>query len=481
MNIAIIRRIVFASLFVSALVLVSCDWFESGGGGSSDEIDWDGGGGSVPQDDGLPDAYEVSGETYYGMDLYGMGARADQVDLFVHVLTMDDVSDDGMKLQKAALDKVVDAFLEVGVHVHFDVGPVNCLYDGDSLVADFSDYNLGSGVATHVVAEYDSSTKPGISLSSTTNSGDDSQFLFVDELREGNTYFETDEGLGIDDTGSENRNYAFYLLAFGGSQEEDGSGGSSGLAWVGGRDFLVALGGWDFSFTPTTAQSNMGITEDSLKNYVANKQASTIMHEFGHNLGLLHGGDESLNYKPNYYSIMNYLYQMEGLPSIGNREGDRYYYERMWDAYGSGEDYSSWLSLMNTSNFNGYSYSLEYDFNNGPFSDSFSMNYSHGYGGPKKETNIYESTGLRQSGSGSVDFNGSGSISDGITENINPSYDSTYDTHYDHDDWANLEYYYAKYTGGGRSLVDSETVLEVAEEYDMPMNFLAELEYRDAE
>lgn len=37
------------------------------------------------------------------------------------------------------------------------------------------------------------------------------------------------------------------------------------------------------------------------------------MHELGHNLGLAHGGDEDVNDKPNYWSVMNYLYQLKGL------------------------------------------------------------------------------------------------------------------------------------------------------------------------
>jgi hypothetical protein len=33
------------------------------------------------------------------------------------------------------------------------------------------------------------------------------------------------------------------------------------------------------------------------------------MHELGHNLGLHHGGKDKINYKPNYLSIMNYMFQ----------------------------------------------------------------------------------------------------------------------------------------------------------------------------
>jgi hypothetical protein len=41
------------------------------------------------------------------------------------------------------------------------------------------------------------------------------------------------------------------------------------------------------------------------------------MHEFGHNLGLQHGGNEGRNYKPNYLSIMSYRYQVVGLYKSG--------------------------------------------------------------------------------------------------------------------------------------------------------------------
>lgn len=36
--------------------------------------------------------------------------------------------------------------------------------------------------------------------------------------------------------------------------------------------------------------------------------SADLMHELGHNLGLLHGGDESTNLKPSYDSVMNYRY-----------------------------------------------------------------------------------------------------------------------------------------------------------------------------
>ncbi len=44
------------------------------------------------------------------------------------------------------------------------------------------------------------------------------------------------------------------------------------------------------------------------------------MHELGHNLGLLHGGNEPTLNKPNYLSVMNYTFQLTGLiPWAGNQ------------------------------------------------------------------------------------------------------------------------------------------------------------------
>jgi hypothetical protein len=80
---------------------------------------------------------------------------------------------------------------------------------------------------------------------------------------------------------------------------------TSGIADPPGGDILVTLGRWD-DFTGTEYM-----------------QASSFFHEAGHNTGLRHGGipaplaDGSLafqpNCKPNYLSVMNYLFQVQGL------------------------------------------------------------------------------------------------------------------------------------------------------------------------
>lgn len=75
---------------------------------------------------------------------------------------------------------------------------------------------------------------------------------------------------------------------------------TSGIADSGGGDALVTLGLWDDQTgTPFV-------------------QGATLMHELGHTFGLRHGGVTptgtlDANCKPNYQSVMNYLFQVRGL------------------------------------------------------------------------------------------------------------------------------------------------------------------------
>ncbi|MEK7690596.1 MAG: hypothetical protein AAB425_06220 [Bdellovibrionota bacterium] len=70
--------------------------------------------------------------------------------------------------------------------------------------------------------------------------------------------------------------------------------GTTGIAAVGGRDLIVSLG--------QLVDFGLEIMPDVIN-------AGTLMHELGHNFGLLHGGGDHVNEKPNYLSVMNYTYQ----------------------------------------------------------------------------------------------------------------------------------------------------------------------------
>lgn len=49
--------------------------------------------------------------------------------------------------------------------------------------------------------------------------------------------------------------------------------------------------------------------------------ARSIMHELGHCLGLRHGGCDNVNFKPNYFSVMNYMHALE-MPNWGQQWND---------------------------------------------------------------------------------------------------------------------------------------------------------------
>jgi uncharacterized repeat protein (TIGR01451 family) len=90
------------------------------------------------------------------------------------------------------------------------------------------------------------------------------------------------------------RRFAFHYSLF--THQQVSTSTSSGCGEFPGNDFQVSMGG--FTGSVGTIQ----------------QQAGTLMHEFGHNLNLGHGGGNSVNFKPNYLSIMSYRYQLSGIP-----------------------------------------------------------------------------------------------------------------------------------------------------------------------
>src|SRR3954453_6648568 len=97
---------------------------------------------------------------------------------------------------------------------------------------------------------------------------------------------------------------AFHYAIFAHDQPGNFSG-SSGVAERPGMDFLVTLGAPGYAIDPVT---NHAVGTRS-------QQAATFMHELGHNLDLGHGGGDDTNCKPNYFSVMNYLFQFPSLVS----------------------------------------------------------------------------------------------------------------------------------------------------------------------
>ncbi|MBI3448977.1 MAG: thrombospondin type 3 repeat-containing protein [Acidobacteria bacterium] len=93
---------------------------------------------------------------------------------------------------------------------------------------------------------------------------------------------------------------------------------SSGVAELPGNDLIVTMGGWDFSdlsFFAGGVPSDCYAGEQGAACARRQADAATFMHEFGHTLGLHHGGGDDINCKPNYVSVMSYAFQFRNMLS----------------------------------------------------------------------------------------------------------------------------------------------------------------------
>ena len=234
--------------------------------------------------DGLLNSWESRGLTLSDgryLNLPAMGARWDHVDLFVEVDHMKG-GDHSHEFKQDAMEQVIAAFGNApvgnpdgttGINIHIDAGP-------DSIMDKPTLTKWGQHSAANSIAE----TKPLQQLGN----------WVVDKTTGKEIYDWADfEELKSDNFDKELRGKVFHYTIFAHSQGTHPSW--SGVAQIPGSNFIVSLGGGNW-------------TETSIE------QAGTFTHEFGHNLGLHHGGGPGLaNWKPNYLSVMNYLYQVTGL------------------------------------------------------------------------------------------------------------------------------------------------------------------------
>jgi len=358
-------------------------------------------------EDGIPDCAEQSGYEFNGIPVYEYGARQGVKDIFIEIDYMQSV-DQGIIPQRESLQKVVDSFAAQNIAIHFDVGN---LYHPSAEISP-EDFDLGGGNELPY-------TK-GLSLGTNSDS------------RASATDFRASD---MDDS----RKSIFYYMVFGNSQRENGASGSSGRAYINGNISIITIGSW-----------GLNRSSDSLTNKLINYQAGTIMHEFGHNLGLLHGGDEGRNYKPNYLSVMNYRYQLKGLPTIGDDEGDRYlaYHYNNNSSCGS----NTWRNITNNA----------YDDHN-----NFIIDYSHGVSIAIDEAAINEAAGFGHSGSNAIDFNCNGNNSETLND-FDINNDNRISLITDSNDWNDLNIVFYTTLNNGANPSKSSMINTVISNCEVP-------------
>mgnify|MGYP002619554268 CR=1 FL=1 len=392
--------------------------------------------------DGIPDCSEKVGAYHFGMPLHYWGARVDQTDVFVEVRHMADqpnVSRPWMQPWPQALDKVRQVFADHGVAVHFDVGD---LYEqpGHPGWVDGEDW---SGVFNL--------------------NGDDHQVDYagnvpwVTPAAQCQTEGPCANGTGWDTWTNDNfltnyvsmmmpgRERSFYYVLFARRADD----GGSGKAHRGGGNAIITLGqSPSFAIQATTNPRNLPADAQEQRNKIINYQASVLMHEMGHMFGLGEGGDTQLEAKPNYFSVMSYVYMFTGLPQNTHDLQQRYANYRS-------QHLSGWpLHLDECPTI--YLSQLE----NGPLGDpeQFHIGYSNGTASLLWEANLVEQAGIDSTPwgpSGPLDFNCNGATNDLLgpfhitgrgwytDEKVcGESVHRDDDRVTDHDDWGKLRLYH---------------------------------------
>jgi hypothetical protein len=240
------------------------------------------------------------------VDLYNMGARNGQKDIFVEIDWLRDGDKHEHKPKLLALSAVAATFANRGIVLHFDVGNNNYQGSGGFIVP--APYAKGGDVVE------ESSLVCSPSNVRTCTFPDPPNNYSVMGWKIG--FRAIKEGfpvLNLSPRFERNRKDIFHYALFGhalGIPFDPHTGvpkSVSGVADRPGGDFMVTLGLW---------RSDIA-TNDQVGSDLA--QAGTIMHELGHNLGLSHAGvNRTPTCMSNYPSIMNYLYQARGLTGTIN-------------------------------------------------------------------------------------------------------------------------------------------------------------------
>lgn len=247
--------------------------------------------------DGLPDAWETTGVDYNhdgvpDLDLKALGASPNHKDLYIQMDWMVKPPSciwlicwggRSFKPSDAAISDVRAAFAaapvtnpdgSTGITAHIDAGP-------DSVMNPATGEKWGSRSQAHQVPFKEV-------LGSTDSNG--YNWTDFDAIKAGNL--------------SPERANTFHFVLFAdmyqGTTSNNCPSGrcSSGISrGVPASDTIVTDGdpSWGAGFSRI-------------------QERGTAMHELGHNLSLRHGGGDDTNYKPDYLSVMNYLYQLKGLP-----------------------------------------------------------------------------------------------------------------------------------------------------------------------
>ena len=225
--------------------------------------------------DGLSDSVEINGYDADGdgrpeVDYKKMGANPYHKDVFVEMDYMP-----GELASEEELDRIVQSFADLNVTNPDGRAGVNLHLDAGS--ARSAKYNLGGG----------NQVPHQVLTNNMKSSGE------LANIRARNF-----------DSARYNSGFDYMIWGDYYVDNETGNRISSGVGLVGSPGFMVTVGKTHWE----------GANSDI--------RVGTFIHELGHNLNLKHGGTDDFNGKPQYYSVMNYNYQLTGIPKA---DGTKYF------------------------------------------------------------------------------------------------------------------------------------------------------------
>ena len=366
--------------------------------------------------DGLLDHWETSGIDFNGdggtdLPLQLMGAKANHKDLFAEIDWMEAGSGHSHRPADGALRNIEVAFDTVptipngdgltGVKLHLipseGLPEFTLLSFHDRLPGpgnDFDDVKFGDPVKL---------CTPGAA----TTGAHEGHFGTLEDRKGPNC---------INVLGA--RRLAFRYIVFG---HDNALTGFYGLTEFSGNDVLITLGPLPPSVPVTFRPGATPCTpsEPTAACWRRLQEEGTLMHEFGHALGLRHGGKDDDNCKPNYLSVMSYALLNPLLDPVRKL------------------DYSR--QILPPVSF---------------YLDENSLDEPVGVGGPATRNVVYGVNGVPTiaNAAGAIDWNGSGGAPQtGVTANIDsinhngcpyepPPIPPTYSILDGFDDWSNLRY-----------------------------------------